>query len=243
MSCPQPLAPDTAICGNGGTCVPEENRCACVNGWSGRGDFVFGEPSCNIYLPAIKYMWIPALVVHLLVLPLAIDHVVRSAMKLRSVRKGSDGGRTLIRSFVFGLLMLLCNVFIAATALLKINHPDETIGTDPAVTTTFFIGAGSFWAGSTTFISLFLDMNLRNAKIRDAEMRERFAKSFDGFGRYNPIVSALTVLWMSMPMYMLAASSSEAFFGLGLCHYVGAGATIAVVSSCFLFDVDQRCHN
>ena len=228
MPCPIPLAPDNVVCGHGGICLPENASCACADGWSGRGDFVFGEPSCNIYLPAIKYLWVPVFVVHLSVLPFSVRYLTKI------VSKASSGTfETARTSFIFGLCMVFANTFMAATAILKYLNPDQTLGTDGAVTTTFFIGSSTFYAGATMAVWLFLQINMKNAKIREGEFRQKFSKIFRDFQRYNPITLFSAILWMSMPMYMLASSSSEAFFGLALVHYVGAAITMISVSFSF----------
>src|SRR5689334_4084693 len=77
MPCPIPLSPDTVVCGNGGQCIANESRCECVDGWSGKGDFTFGEQSCNIYLPAIKHIWIPVFVVHLIVATFSFEYLAK----------------------------------------------------------------------------------------------------------------------------------------------------------------------
>jgi hypothetical protein len=225
MPCPIPLAPDNTVCGNGGSCIPDENRCACINGWSGRGDFVLGEPSCNMYLPAIQHLWIPVFVIHLLVAPFSFEYVFRVLLKCSKI-----GFQKLKHQVGFGLLNLTTNLGIAATAIQKYRFPNQTIGTDVGVTVSFSIGATAFYSACSMLLLVFLEVNVKNAKIRDEEFRIKYDKIMRGWKLNLSWVFVLTVVWMFMPVFMLAASSTEAFFALTFLHYVGAALTMIMVS-------------
>jgi len=227
MSCSS-LAPDIAICGDGGTCIGN-NTCACIDGWTGLGDFVYGQPSCNTYLPAVKYEWLAVAIVHFLSLPVAVDYLYR--VLFRSFEKSYRKRATPI---TFSSGIIASNAFIGATAAQKVADPARMIGTDVSVTVTFFLGSSAFYLVAFTAMSLFLELNMKNAKIRNAAFREKYGKIVLQIKRSQPALVFLTLLCMSMPMFMLASSSSQAFFALALLHYVGAASLIALYGLSFV---------
>ncbi|KAH9257897.1 hypothetical protein BASA81_003916 [Batrachochytrium salamandrivorans] len=211
--CPNALAPLSEACGGGGVCV-DAHTCLCPPGWSGRGDFVFGEPNCNIYLDAIRYEWVVVLLLRLLLLFAALN----SARK--SVHQNKLSGKPFFQSVSFGFSLGFAVDALAfgACAILKIIHPETQIGQDPGVTVAFVVGFFGFGAGMSLFMFAFVELNSKSLRYRNASFQDKFDKAIAGL-KFQLFTSTTWALFCgALPLFMLACTSDEAIFGLALVY-------------------------
>lgn len=132
-------------------------------------------------------------------------------------------------SLLLGILNVTFNAFLVVTAALKIDDPSRTIGSDVTLTVCFSIAGVALYNFFFLVVILLLEVNFKNLRIREAEVRDRLRERFRKFKLYCRIVAGLTSIWMIVPLFMLAAKSQEAMFGLALTHFAGAGIFMVVV--------------
>jgi hypothetical protein len=157
-TCPLPLFPDKSNCSGTGVCV-DETHCACPPGWSGSGDFVLGEPSCSIYLDAVKALWAVGLPFFLIVAMLGIANA-RKALSL--VKPGES---RFFNYYMWNAMSYFSSgVGFGGCAILKIIDPSTQIAQDAVVTVIFWFG---YVGESILVVGSFIYLDSKKTKETD----------------------------------------------------------------------------
>jgi hypothetical protein len=216
FDCPPILAPETQNCSGRGLCL-SASVCDCPDGWTGIGDFAFGAPSCAINVKAVAALWGLAGTLHFFVFCFALYY-----LKVKS--KQTNRSKT---PLLLGVLILGSSTFMCTTGWIRAISPLRTIGSDPAVTVTFVIGATCFWSGCHTFIYSFIALSLKQARIfrTNDETKERTLLHLK---ISLPISNAFSMVGCLVPLGMLSATNAFTVSSLATAHYVILALELAV---------------
>lgn len=76
-------------------------------------------------------------------------------------------------------LAVACSGFVIATGALRIAHPLNGIGSDPAVTVLFFLAAICFWTFSPMNALVFISLNMLQLRTKNPEIAQKIKASVD----------------------------------------------------------------
>ena len=217
-SCPPLLPPASQNCSGRGVCV-SDTICSCEAGWTGRGDFAFLSPSCDVNLGAIEALYAILAIAHFLQMPICVLYL-RTKLDPKRVKKNKYSKLPI----AMGFLLLLSNILFSSLGVLRAANPGtRTIGTDPAATVLFGLGGSVYWTAIHVFILGFIEVVHRQAL--------RFRQ---GSARILPLeqirvaistTCALVILFSMAPLGMLTANDASRFLVFGAMHYVGLGSS------------------
>lgn len=225
--CPPLLYPLIEACGSDGICV-NSHECECPPGWSGFGDFVLGSPNCNIHIEAVRFLWLPIVVFSPLVSPIFIEAVLYSARQ--NMEKNKWFFQSNVFCFSIGFLIQLIANFMEG--VLKLHNPLLQIGQDTLITILYSIGVMGFSLGVTLFLSVFLDLNMKQVMIR--RNKDVLKQLYIHLSLIIPVFGTLLFIGALLPIGMLFTLSTEFMYGLVLGYYVIAGTVLLVFASFIL---------
>lgn len=213
--CPPILAPESQNCSGRGICV-DEFTCECQVGWTGKGDFAFGSPSCGIHIDAVRSLWAIVAILNILALVFSAYYIrVKLAQTIRTKAP-----------LALGFILGLENICIAATGIIRAANPSRTIGSDVLVTVVFTVGTSLFWCAAHVFIYSFIELGLKQSRIfqhtdvRDALMRHMRLSL--------PISAVVSVCACLTVLGMLGSTSAEVTHALATSHYLISAFVLAL---------------
>ena len=209
MICPPILIPEALNCSGRGVCV-SESLCSCESGWTGRGDFAFGAPTCSINIIAVKVLWAITSALHFLEIFYSLSFVVR---KYRAKRR-------LFLSIFVGILALLTNICFFIVGLTRaVDTDSRVIGSDPFITILFSFGAMTFWWTAHVFTFIFIELVITQSRIwvKDGGKTIQTLKQMKLGLSFSSLVSTIACI---LPIGMLGAKTAYLTQSLATTHYV-----------------------
>ena len=233
-TCPPLLAPESRACA-GGACV-DDRTCACEDAaaWTGHGDFALGSPSCVVNVPAVRGLWSMVAAFQALafvaVLVYAFDLLVANVRAKRRARAAASPGGRIPRvpwsSRLLALFFGIASPLLCLLGVLRASDPTRTIGTDPACTVLFSLGAFFFWSGAEIGVLKFVILNISLLGLRRAEEERRKYES-----RARVAASAFFVLisvGCLSPLVMLAVDNAGAMQAVAAVHFESLAVAMAL---------------
>jgi hypothetical protein len=222
--CPGLFPLDALECSGRGACVAAAT-CQCLDPrWSGVGDFVYGAPSCNMYLPAVVGLWALLAASHLLELvfvsgPFLVAkwQKVRTSSELMCLSTKSAHCWMLLQ----GVCIVLSNLTFAAAGVIRATLPlAQTVGNDALVTVLFSFACFFFFSACAITLMIFCIVNELQTAVKETGML---------LGLFYKVKYALMVgIWLVAavgsfaPSFLLGSASMSAanMYAMGVVHYL-----------------------
>ena len=214
-----PLFPETAACSGRGTCVASTCLCDDPTTWTGVGDFVKGARGCDINIKASQALWALVSIANALAFAWCVAY-----LRAKIVRLPKRTPRAVVAAsgLPLGWLVLMATASLVALGALRASDPTGTpIGTDVAATVLLALASGGFWSAVPVYISTLLALNVKQARIKDAAMRERMHRAETVLTRALPPLWLITVVaCFCAPLAMLGTNDAGLTFSLASAHYL-----------------------
>jgi hypothetical protein len=210
-SCPPILVPEQMPCSERGTCI-SETLCSCPEGWTGAGDYVFGEPTCAIHIVTVKALWGIAICLEFLGLLLTLRFMQTHRPQPDVGGKRNANKVALFMYFVVSMVVHTCSWII--TGILRVTRdPKATIGTDPAITIIYAIGTLAFWLFTQAFMLRFLEVQREQARVMNP------TRKFARMRLYFVVTESLLIASVLFPLIQLSGTDARTVENLITCHY------------------------
>jgi hypothetical protein len=214
MNCPDINFPAKTACGLG-ECI-NKTQCLCPPSWSGKGDFVYGEPHCNNNIDALAAMWGFALFFSIVVCILCIHVTHCAASENISVNKKFYNSVQFYMCF-FALISSINNVILSVLKSFDNNHH---IGTDLLISIVFSIAASCLLNTIQYFLFVFIQVYDGLMKVFSLESRTQLKKIINALKKARTCFVIFTQFSAFIPMFMLLARSSEDMFYINVLYYI-----------------------
>jgi hypothetical protein len=211
MNCPDINYPLTTACG-GGVCI-NKTQCLCPPSWSGKGDFVYGEPHCNDNIHVLTAFWGFALFYSgVLTLPCFFVTISHAQANILADKKFYDSN-----FFKMCLCAFAEVLFANFVGLLKLIYPERQMGTDPAVTLTYVFATGFLFNSILKF--LYCVVELYSDSLLQFQ-RSIVVKLVFFLKKVGPAYLAITMFTAVIPVFMLFGKSTNDYFCLTVLYYL-----------------------
>jgi hypothetical protein len=211
MNCPDINYPLTTPCGFG-VCI-NKTQCLCPPSWSGKGDFVYGEPHCNNNKDVLTAMWGFALFYGgVITLPCFFVTIAQAQNNILENKKFYD-------SNIFK--MCLCAfaevLFANLVGLLKLIYPERQIGTDPVITIAFAFSTGCLFHTVMQFLFCFIQLYSGTLIQFHTIGVKNLISWLQKIGKKYFIITQFSAFF---PVFMLLVRSANELFYMTLFYYL-----------------------
>lgn len=225
--CPGLLFPETRACAGHGLGCMNYTTCFCEPGWTGRGDFIAGEPSCNLNVLAVQALWGMLACTHAIALPYDAFFI------LKKWRRNDFGKEGTTRMLVMGVAALIESAAGLILGLLKTTDPtNRTIGTDPFSTIMFSFMTFGMWTAAPAFLSLFVALNVKNLKFKSSKTAASSSKFIDSIDKTLPFVWGLCQIGSISPLIALMdVTNGTLMYTMAALHFLSCASAMAIAGT------------